>query len=144
MLYNQLGYFGFPTYAVICPNDRTMHWQINNPPIYNGFDSYINICNNIGITEKQRNDDKIIQIYPNPATEFVNIKINTDEVARFRIELLSNMGEKLKTEYFNSDQGNHNQFRLDINGIKEGSYYLTVYQDGNLIFAGLVMKINSK
>lgn len=144
MLYNQLGYFGFPAYAVICPADRTMHWQVNSQPTYTGFDNYINSCNTIGINKKESKEDKMIQIFPNPATEFVNIKINTDEVARFRIELLSNMGEKLKTQYFNSDQGNHNQFRLDLDGIKEGSYYLTVYQDGNLIYAGLLMKLNSK
>ncbi len=144
MLQNQLGYFGFPAYAVICPDDRTMHWQINNPPTYHGFDTYLNTCNSNGINKKSSKDEKIIQIFPNPASEYVNININTTENARFRTELLNNMGEKLKTQIFNSDQGNYNQFRLDLEGLKEGSYYLIVYQDGNLIYAGMLMKVNSK
>ena len=144
MFQDQLGAFGFPTYAVICPDDKTMHWQVNNPPVIHGFDTYINNCNATDIMQKSTSGDKIVQIFPNPATEYINVNIKTDEIASFRIELLSNMGEKLKSQTFNSDQSQQNQFQLKLDGIKEGSYYMTIYQDGNLIYAGLVMKVNSK
>lgn len=144
MLQDQMGIFGFPNYAVICPTDKTMHWQINNPPTYHGFDSYVNNCKSAGIVQKTSSGDKVVQVFPNPATEFVNIKINTDEIASFRIELLSNMGEKLKSQIYKREQGFENQIKFNLDGLKEGSYYLTIYQDGNLIYAGLVMKVNSK
>lgn len=144
MLEYQMGSFGFPTYVVICPNDKSMHWQVNNPPTVQGFNSYINTCNASVIAQKSISGDKIVHIFPNPANEFVNLNIKTDEIANFKVELFSNMGEKLKTQNFISEQNGSNQFQLKLDGLKEGNYYITIYQEGNLIFAGLVMKKNGK
>ncbi len=143
-LQTQLGVFGFPAYAVICPGDKAMHWQVNNQPTVHGFDNYINNCNASKIVQKKSTGDKLVQFFPNPTSDFININVKSDEEASFRVELLSNMGEKLRSQTYSTSQNGDNQFKLKLDGLKEGNYYLTVYQDWNLIYAGMVMKVNPK
>ena len=139
---SQMGVFGFPTYAVICPYDQTMHWQVNNPPNSTGFNQYINICNSTNIIKKQVKGKEIVQVYPNPAKKYINIRLFNDESALYRIDILSNMGEVLKTNTFQSINQDDKLFKINLDNLKERNYYITIYQDGNLIYAGMLIKIN--
>ncbi|MDG1333697.1 MAG: T9SS type A sorting domain-containing protein [Crocinitomicaceae bacterium] len=55
---------GYPTYAVICP-DRTVHWNVNNPPTETGFDAFFGTCETTSLDEAL--NEASWEIYPNPS-----------------------------------------------------------------------------
>lgn len=135
------GAFGYPTYAVICPNDKTMYWHINNPPTYNGFNNYYQNCNYLGVTLYSKNyANTLVNIFPNPASDYVDIKFLLYEKANIKIELISSAGDVVKSHKEFAFENNEFKYRMLLNNINDGNYYLTVYEDGNLIFAGMVIK----
>ncbi len=85
--------------------------------------------------------NKIVKAYPNPVYNELNIDFISENEATIRIEILGSMGERLRTYIFPNTSKGKNQFKLLLDGIKEGNLYLTAYQDGNLIFAGMIIKV---
>jgi hypothetical protein len=88
------------------------------------------------LNEKGRNDRRLntdeavnktfpFVIYPNPATEKVNIRLTDTECPVFRIELLDFNGRMIRS--FNP--GNQAEFTLDLTGLKSGNYVLRVTSD---------------
>ncbi len=85
--------------------------------------------------------NKIVKAYPNPVTNELNIELTQDNEATIKIEILGSMGERLRTYIHPNTPKGKNQFKMLLDGIKEGNLYITAYQDGNLIFAGMIIKI---
>jgi len=135
------GAFGFPTFAVICPNDKSMYWQVNNPPTYNGFNAYYQNCQSTKVAlHSKKYSNTIVTIFPNPAIDYIDIKFALADKANIKIELVNSTGEVVKTHkqfVLDNDEFKH---RMLLNNMQDGNYYLTVYEDGNLIFAGIVIK----
>jgi hypothetical protein len=135
------GPFGYPTYAVICPVEKTMYWHVNNPTTYNGFNTYYQSCNSTGNTiYSKKFANTIVNIFPNPAVDYVDIQFPLADKANVKIELISSTGEivrSLKQPFTGNDEF---KYRMLLNNIQDGNYYLTVYEDGNLIFAGILIK----
>jgi len=139
-----VGAFGYPTYAVICPNDKSMIWNINNPPSYNGFTTYYQNCNASGTLYSKKYTKTPVNIFPNPATDYLDINFFLSAKANIKIELINSNGEIVKSiKEFVSDETDYHQ-RILLNNIQDGNYYLTVYEDGNLVFAGIVIKHKKK
>ncbi|MFZ4401032.1 MAG: TlpA family protein disulfide reductase [Bacteroidales bacterium] len=145
LLQTQMGIIGFPTYAVICPGDKTMHWNLNNPISVHGFDQAINTClsSNVSGNTKITGDEKV-KIFPNPTVDFVNVEIKLEHAANLKCDLLGSMGEKLSSQDYKDVQGGLSKFKISFDGMHEGNYYLTIYEDENLVFAGMIVKVKNK
>ncbi len=145
LLQAQFGLFGFPMYAVICPTDRTMHWNINYPVSLHGFDQTINDCVTTNISSKNKPSvDEKVKVYPNPTPDFVNVEIMLEHNANLKCDLLGSMGEKLSSREYIDVQNGLSKFNISFDSMREGNYYLTIYEDGNLVFAGMIIKVKNK
>jgi hypothetical protein len=83
---------------------------------------------------ENNNNDFFIQIYPNPAKDYVELVIN---IMNHQINLLNRnfdyiniyniMGEKIQFKFLNNEQLNENQFKvkIDISNFNTGIYYIT-------------------
>lgn len=141
----QNGIFRFPTYAVICPTDKTLYWNTNNPLTIHGFDQIISNCSSNNITESSKlTGDEKVKIFPNPTTDFINVEIKLEHTANLKCDLLGSMGEKLSSQEYNEVHNGISKFKIFFNGMREGNYYLTIYEDGNLVFAGMIVKAKTK
>ncbi len=140
LLEAQIGAFGFPTYAVICPTDKTMHWNINQPATVHGFDQAINTCNAVNLSENRKaTGNEKVKVYPNPTSDYVDVEIKLEHSANLRCDLLGSMGEKISSQEYPNVQNGLSMFKISFNGMHKGNYYLTIYEDGNLIFAGMIV-----
>jgi len=69
-------------------------------------------------------------IYPNPASDFINIQQSNDCRTPYHLTLYSFLGNVVKTEKIN--QVNH---RLDVSGLKQGVYLIRIsVKNNNQIF----------
>ena len=84
--------------------------------------------------------NRIVKAYPNPVFNELNIDFVQENEATIKIEILGSMGERLRTHIYPNTPKGKNQFKILLDGIREGNLYLTTYQDGNLIFAGMIIK----
>lgn len=73
---------------------------------------------------------KSITIYPNPATEYVNIKLSTLEAADAKITLYTILGTELQIE---KEVVNDHEVRLRVKDLATG-YYLLAVRDEQLQF----------
>ena len=85
--------------------------------------------------------NRMVKAYPNPVNNELNIDVIQENIATIKIEILGSMGERLRTYIHPNTPTGKNQFKVLLDGIREGNLYLTAYQDGNLIFAGMIIKV---
>ena len=85
--------------------------------------------------------NRMVKAYPNPVYNELNIDVIQENIATIKIEILGSMGERLRTYIHPNTPTGKNQFKVLLDGIREGNLYLTAYQDGNLIFAGMIIKV---
>jgi len=83
----------------------------------------------------------MVKAYPNPVNNELNIDVIQENIATIKIEILGSLGERLRTYIYPNTPTGKNQFKVLLDGIREGNLYLTAYQDGNLIFAGMIIKV---
>ena len=74
-----------------------------------------------------------VDVYPNPATDYVNVKLFGDVARNFRIELINITGTIIKsikirfiTDYYHIEQ-------IQLSDIKIGLYFVRVISDDKLI-----------
>jgi len=70
-------------------------------------------------------------IFPNPATQFINIETELDESQNVVIELISIAGQKVLRQTMKRDQGFMNT-QLDVSDISRGVYYIILSSDTEL------------
>lgn len=73
---------------------------------------------------------KSITVYPNPATDFINIKLSTLEVSTAKISLYTILGSELNVE---KERVTDHELRLKVKDIAPG-YYLIAVRDEQLKF----------
>lgn len=73
---------------------------------------------------------KSITVYPNPATDFVNIKLSTLEASTAKITLYTILGNELSTD---KETVNDHEVRIRVKDLATG-YYLIAVRDEQLQF----------
>ncbi len=68
-----------------------------------------------------------LKVYPNPATELLNVEISPTDTCQILIELIDLQGKVL----YNKTLKNEPVMQVDIKDFAEGSYYLKVTQVDN-------------
>jgi len=76
-----------------------------------------------GVTELT--DAINIEVYPNPATDLLNVDINTRAGGKFELEVVDVLGQKISAVTV----VNH-KAKVDISGLTPGMYMIACYRDG--------------
>ncbi|HKR04080.1 MAG TPA: T9SS type A sorting domain-containing protein [Bacteroidia bacterium] len=79
----------------------------------------------IGINENTSYQNHIINLYPNPANDLLNIKVNGFANKKCKIVLTNTMGQILNEKEFET-KNNSSEIQLDINNLSSGIYFLSV------------------
>ncbi|RFC54742.1 T9SS type A sorting domain-containing protein [Brumimicrobium aurantiacum] len=87
---------------------------------------FINV-NTVGLSE---NNLDLVELYPNPTTDIVNIK-NGESIQK--IELYDTDGKKMKVNFKSKNQ-------IDLSGLSKGSYFLNLYFQERVIRKKIVKK----
>ena len=96
--------------------------------------SYFNVpataISNVNATEAMD-----VKIYPNPATNIVNVTINTTAEGKYTAEVLNILGEKVS----NAELTDH-KTSFDVKNLPSGCYLVACYRDGVKISASRFIK----
>lgn len=79
---------------------------------YYGIQTSINNYNNVDIN-----------IYPNPATSFVNVQVSSDDAQQFNAKVVNMMGKTVYVDQFNHDGGT-SVYQIPVNNLAKGIYVL--------------------
>lgn len=94
----------------------------------------------VGINEQDNNDEGILSLYPNPATEHAVIEFVLNQNSEVNIELYNLIGEKVYSEkkgLINSGVHNH---RIDAHGLPSGIYFVRMQIGGKVFTKKLSVK----
>lgn len=83
-------------------------------------------CNIIaGISDITSNENEL-NIYPNPASDHINMLLNDNTEEKITVELLDLTGRKIAENIFNSSSGGPQTFEFIVPQIKNGMYFFQV------------------
>lgn len=68
-------------------------------------------------------DNTEINVYPNPATSFVNVEVISDEAQHFKASMVDMMGKTVYVDQFNHDAGT-GMYKINVNNLAKGVYFL--------------------
>ena len=68
-------------------------------------------------------DETEINVYPNPATSFVNIEVTSDKAQQFNASVVDMMGKTVYIDQFNHDGGS-GIYKINVNNLAKGVYFL--------------------
>jgi len=74
-----------------------------------------------------------VQVYPNPAIEFIEIKLFGDSARKFRIEMINFAGTVIKTGTLDFSSSYNYIERWDAGAFKPGFYIMRVVSDDGII-----------
>ncbi len=68
-------------------------------------------------------DDVTVNVYPNPATSYVNVEVATDEAQQFNVKVVDMMGKTVYTDLFGHNGGTE-VYQVPVNTLAKGVYFL--------------------
>ena len=108
-------------------NDITSNaWLLKYSPYGNGYES----LNDIEI-----NNQSLVNVYPNPAKDFINVDIEATNFKQSEIELFDMQGKFVKKAKLNAKQGN----RIDVSNLNSGAYTYNVSLNGKTISGKVIV-----
>jgi hypothetical protein len=76
----------------------------------------------------EKDPTKSVHIYPNPATEFVYVKVEEIPASKIKVSLTNIIGNNVEAE---SEIMNEHEIRIKVKDLASGYYLLTVKEEGN-------------
>jgi hypothetical protein len=73
--------------------------------------------------------DITIDLYPNPASQYINVRLSGEIKGRIKIEIYDMHGKRLKISSLHSDQIN----TINLNDLEGGVYLVKIFADNNLV-----------
>ncbi len=73
-------------------------------------------------TEQLMESEISLKVYPNPATDFINVEITPADTGRLNLELYNNSGVRI----LDHTLANQHNLQVNISNIPSGTYYLKV------------------
>jgi len=74
-----------------------------------------------------------VEVYPNPAVEYIELKLFGDSARKFRIDLISFTGSVIKTQTMEFQSTYYYVERWDAGELKPGFYIIRVVSDDGVI-----------
>jgi len=122
--------------AITCANSKG-----NNPFLFvkydsTGCDSSLAYCSTLNLTKIKRNEltNYDFKIYPNPATDILNIELEGDASGKLILLIIDAFGREMKS--FPMDQNN----KIDLNGLNPGIYILKIKKEKQIIYTSKIIK----
>ena len=75
------------------------------------------------ITNINQFDETEINVYPNPASSYVNVEVTSDETQQFNAKMVDMMGKTVYVDQFNHTGGTE-MYKIDVNNFAKGVYFL--------------------
>ena len=72
-----------------------------------------------------------VEVYPNPASDFVNVKWNIKDLNVERISIIDVTGRLVKS--FKNTDDSEGELTLDINSISSGLYFIQIHTKGKTL-----------
>lgn len=136
----------YPTVIVITP-DRLITNKYIWPPSHTMLDSILishngifNPCT-VGISDQLSETKHTIKVFPNPATDHIQIEINTSAKGNYLLQISGITGKVLTGKTQLIDPG-HSTILLNVANLSSGFYLLTVKKNGNWIETTKFLKTN--
>ncbi len=90
----------------------------------------------LALDKEQTNLDKL-KIYPIPATDNVNLAFTAQKSTMAKLTLYNELGKRVKTKSQKVFAG-ANQFKLDLQNVKAGIYFVSLEMDGEVIMKQII------
>jgi len=84
--------------------------------------------------------DENLQVYPNPAKSILNAEFNCNESIGFVILLYNIAGVKIKETAISNSLPGNNKVKIDLNGVPQGVYILTLKFPEKIISKKVIVK----
>lgn len=107
-------------------NKAAIYFDYNAPVITNTTLNTLKDLN-VSIDEKTRQEDNSMILYPNPATNLLNVFIQTDGAEKIQVNVIDLAGKLLQSREFDAQAGD-NVFRTNIAELASGIYFIQVKQ----------------
>ncbi|MEI6898501.1 MAG: C10 family peptidase [Bacteroidota bacterium] len=114
--------------APVTSNSGKMYIVFSTDPFNrgDGWSAHYTVdCLNVGVEEKSISG---LSIYPNPASQFLNIEFSLNETQLVKLEMISGNGQTLYSETLRSAKGQINK-HLDVASWAQGVYMLRITTD---------------
>ena len=85
----------------------------------------------LGINDQVHHSAKILQLYPNPASDRATLVIDLDEDAWMSVEIYNLMGQKVLVDYDRMCQAGRNEIHLNTTQLAPGTYIYNVILSTN-------------
>lgn len=92
-----------------------------------------------GIGSSVSENKVLFSIFPNPAVEYVNIKINSEQIFNANISLLSLDGKNVLKTYNNISVGKNSLQSIAVDHLPVGSYLLVLDLDGDIFTEKIII-----
>ena len=101
-------------------------------------DFEVTIDNCTGIDE---NDHGFFRVFPNPASNYLNIDFDAAQAGKCRLSILNILGHIMYTDHNISIQSDHS-LRINLEDYPEGIYIIRILTDQNVICQKKIIKVN--
>lgn len=113
-----------------CTSDYGNNLYLDDIRIYNSTDVGVEIVES----------DNSVSIYPNPATDQLNLNVNLANSANVTYQIVNSLGQTvLENNLGNLTNGKHAQ-NINISALASGFYYVQINIDGSIISKKLTIK----
>ena len=84
-------------------------------------------------------DDTEINVYPNPATSFVNVEVISDKAQQFNASMVDMMGKTVYVDQINHDGGT-GMYKINVNNLAKGVYFLHLNSENGSTVQKIVVR----
>lgn len=86
---------------------------------------------------ESKNNDIIFSVFPNPASDLINLSVNFEEAKKVEVEISNVLGKKIITETLNFKEGN-NTHSININSLAKGMYFISIQHNNKKTLERLI------
>ena len=83
---------------------------------------------------------RIVRIYPNPASGYVNLQISSEKRRQIRLIITNSAGIKTRDHLLNTVGAGSETFQISLSGLKPGFYSLTCISEGRKLTEKLLVR----
>jgi hypothetical protein len=91
----------------------------------------------VGIKDIKATSSEIeIELYPNPATEFINVRISGEIKGKIKLEIYNLQGRRLKVSTLHNNETDI----IDLKGLDRGIYFVKILSDNQMISSQKIIR----
>ena len=83
-------------------------------------------------------EDEVMKAWPNPTTGLINMSFKSHQEGILQVGIINLIGQEIKREQMNYQAG-LNTWRMDLSDLKDGSYYIRIATEEDLITKVIVL-----